>query len=60
MLRWSLALVLFASCSKPAGTPVDFRRATPQGTTQGPAAATFAGDTITVAELNQRFAEMNP
>ncbi|MER2561578.1 MAG: peptidyl-prolyl cis-trans isomerase [Myxococcaceae bacterium] len=58
--RLSLALVFLASCSKPAGTPVDFRRATPPGTAQGPAAATFAQDTITVAELNQRFAEMNP
>lgn len=62
MVRLLVALVLLplVGCSKPSGTTVDFKRAAPPGTQQGPVAASFAGDAITVAELNQRFAEMNP
>jgi peptidyl-prolyl cis-trans isomerase C len=59
-LRVALVLLPLVGCSKPSGTTVDFKRAAPPGTQQGPAAASFAGDAITVAELNQRFAEMNP
>lgn len=59
MNRLLLAVVL-VGCSKPSGTTVDFSRAVPPGATGGPAAARFTGDTITVAELEQRFAEMNP
>lgn len=51
---------LLLACPGSQGTTVDFRRAVPQGTSGGPTAATFSGDRITVAELNQRFAEMNP
>ncbi|MBE2254161.1 MAG: peptidyl-prolyl cis-trans isomerase [Myxococcus sp.] len=54
------ALLLLVACSNPAGTPVDFRRSAPAGTTSGPVAARFGKDAVTVAELNQRFAEMNP
>ncbi|MBL8922066.1 MAG: peptidyl-prolyl cis-trans isomerase [Myxococcaceae bacterium] len=55
-----MLLLPLLACSKPSGTTVDFRRAAPPGVAQGPAVATYAQDTITVAELNQRFAEMNP
>jgi hypothetical protein len=53
-------LLLLLACSNPTGTQVDFRRAMPSGTSGGPMAARFGKDTITVTELNQRFAEMNP
>lgn len=61
MLRLRLLLVLpLVACSKPSGTTVDFKRAAPAGTNSGPVAAKFGDEAITVAELNQRFAEMNP
>ncbi len=59
-LAASSPLLLLLACSNPTGTPVDVRRATPSGTSGGPMAARFGKDTITVTELNQRFAEMNP
>lgn len=54
------ALVLLAGCKQASGSAVDFTRVPPPGTNGGPAAATFGSERITVAELNQRFAEMNP
>lgn len=62
MIRASLVvgLLLLGACSNTSGTSVDFRRAAPPGSTSGPVAARFGKDTITVTELNQRFAEMNP
>lgn len=60
MLRLTVLALAAASCSKPAGTQVDFSRAVPANLRTGPAAVTFENDSISVAELNQRFAEMNP
>lgn len=55
---WLLFLV---GCDRsPSKTTVDFRRATPPGTSGGPVVARFEGDVITSAELSQRFAEMSP
>lgn len=55
-----LALCLFATCDAPGTAKVDFRRSLPVGVTGGTWVARFAGETVTDAELAQRFAEMNP
>jgi peptidyl-prolyl cis-trans isomerase C len=61
MRRVALVLTLLSGCRQAGpGTAVDFSRVPPAGTAQGPVAASFGSDRITVAELNQRFAEMNP
>ena len=60
-MKWLLLGVSLAACTKPgSGASIDFSRAVPPGTDKGPAAARVAGATISVAELEQRFAEMNP
>lgn len=56
----SILFVAFISCARPSGTAVEFKRAVPAGLSSGPVAAKFGDDAITIAELNQRFAEMNP
>jgi peptidyl-prolyl cis-trans isomerase C len=59
-----LALVLLClplgACDSPGTAKVDFRRPRAVGVTGGTWVARFAGDTLTDAEVMQRFAEMNP
>ncbi|MCU0695758.1 MAG: peptidyl-prolyl cis-trans isomerase [Myxococcaceae bacterium] len=60
-MRPLVAFLVLAGCKQAGtGTSVDFSRVPPAGTAQGPVAASFGNDRITVAELDQRFAEMNP
>lgn len=60
-MRAALAFLLLAGCKQATSeSAVDFARVPPPGTAQGPVAASFGKDRVTVAELNQRFAEMNP
>lgn len=61
MRKASLAVLLMvAGCDSSQGTKMDFRRPPPVGVTGGTWVARFAGQTVTDAELSQRFAEMNP
>lgn len=58
-LALTLLFTLSTACTeKPGHTSVDFRHRS--GTTGGKPVATFAGDSITDAELKQRFAQMSP
>ncbi|MDX2015127.1 MAG: peptidyl-prolyl cis-trans isomerase [Myxococcaceae bacterium] len=60
-MRRLFVFLVLAGCKQAGpGTTVDFARVPPAGTAQGPVAASFGADRITVAELNQRFSEMNP
>lgn len=62
-MRFALAtlIILLGACDKPGTAKVDFRRPLPAGMPTGGAwVARFAGDTLSEAELKQRFAEMNP
>ncbi|HEY0883250.1 MAG TPA: peptidyl-prolyl cis-trans isomerase, partial [Archangium sp.] len=55
------SLVLLCACDTPPGVAkMDFRRTPPVGVTGGTWVASFSGQTVTDAELAQRFAEMNP
>lgn len=55
-----LALTTCACESTPGVAKMDFRRTPPVGVTGGAWVAKFSGQSITDAELAQRFAEMNP
>jgi peptidyl-prolyl cis-trans isomerase C len=55
----ALLAVLFG-CDSPGVAKVDFRRTPPVGVTGGIWVAKFGGQSITDAELAERFAEMNP
>lgn len=61
-LRWlSLGFFSLVACESPPGVAkMDFRRTPPVGVTGGTWVAKFSGQTLTDAELNQRFSEMNP
>ena len=55
------AVLGLCACDNPPGVAkMDFRRTPPTGVTGGTWVARFGGQTLTDAELNQRFAEMNP
>ncbi len=56
-LTW---LLLLGACDKPGVAKVDFRRRPPPGAATGTWVARFSGETVTDAEVRQRFAEMNP
>lgn len=61
MNRLSLACLLILSCKNPPGVAtMDFRRTPPPGADKGTWVTRFAGQTVTDAELSQRFSEMNP
>lgn len=55
-----VVIIVLAGCDKPGVAKMDFRRTPPTGVSGGTWVARFAGDSITDAELKQRFAEMNP
>lgn len=57
-----VALLCLCACeSTPPGVAkMDFRRTPPVGVTGGTVVARFSGQTVTDAELAQRFSEMNP
>jgi len=55
-----LLLLLLSACDSPGVAKVDFRRTPPVGVTGGTWVAKFAGQSITDAELAERFSEMNP
>ena len=48
------------ACDSPGVAKMDFRRTPPTGVTGGTWVAKFGSQTITDAELNARFSEMNP
>lgn len=52
--------LLLCACDSPGVAKMDFRRTPPTGVTGGTWVAKFGGQTITDAELNARFSEMNP
>jgi peptidyl-prolyl cis-trans isomerase C len=54
------AAVLLCACDSPGVAKMDFRRPLAVGVTGGTWVARFSGQTVTDAELNQRFNEMNP
>lgn len=57
----AVCLLSLGACESSNGTAkVDFRRPAPVGVTGGTWVAKFNGQTLTDAELAQRFAEMNP
>ncbi len=60
MRPWWLVLVALWACEAREGVKMDFRRPHPVGVTGGTWVARFSGQTVTDAELQQRFAEMNP
>lgn len=57
LLPMTLAL---QACDPPGVAKVDFRRRPVPGAAGGTWVARFAGETLTDAEVQQRFAEMNP
>lgn len=59
-LLLAMVLVLTGCDATPGVAKVDFRRAPPTGVTGGTWVAKFSGQTVTDAELAQRFSEMNP
>lgn len=61
LLLLAMVLVL-TSCdsNSPGVAKMDFRRPPPTGVTGGTWVAKFSGQTVTDAELAQRFSEMNP
>ncbi|MGV3624793.1 MAG: peptidyl-prolyl cis-trans isomerase [Archangium sp.] len=61
MVLLAMVLVLTGCDSTTPGVAkMDFRRPPPTGVTGGTWVAKFSGQTVTDAELAQRFAEMNP
>ncbi len=61
-LTWLAVFVVVTGCDSnaPGVAKMDFRRSAPVGVTGGTWVAKFAGQTVTDAELAQRFSEMNP
>lgn len=53
-------LALLSACDAPGVAKVDFRRTPPVGVTGGTWVAKFGGQSISDAELAERFSEMNP